>query len=216
MGDVAASGGYYLASAANEILAESNTITGSIGVFGLMFNGESLANDLGVRSVELQRGARPGPDLLRGTTDAERERLQASVDGTYERFLDAVVAGRGTNRMTKDKLRTIAEGHVWTGAQALQHGLVDKEGSFVDALRLARERAGFAADAAVGLAVFSGDDELPGLADLGGMVSVAMGMPRHEAMVLAAKLLFVDPELAAFAASSAGKPMVLAPTIEVR
>jgi protease-4 len=216
MGDVAASGGYYLASAANEILAESNTITGSIGVFGLMFNGESLANDLGVRSVELKRGARPGPDLLRGTTDAERERLQASVDGTYERFLDAVVAGRGTNRMTKDKLRTIAEGHVWTGAQALQHGLVDKEGSLVDALRLARERAGLAADAAVGLAVFSGDDEMPGLADLGGMVSVAMGMPRHEAMALAAKLLFVDPELAAFAASSAGKPMVLAPTVEVR
>ena len=216
MGDVAASGGYYVAAAANEIFAEPNTVTGSIGVFGLMFNGESLANDLGVRSYEIKRGARPGPDLLRGATDEELERLQVSVDHTYERFLDAVVAGRGENRMNKDKLRGIAEGHVWTGAQALEHKLIDREGSIVDALRLARERAGFAADAEIGLAVFTGKNELPGLADLGGMVSVATGLPKAEALAFAAKLLFVDPELAAFAAQSEGKPLVLAPTIEVR
>ncbi len=216
MGDVAASGGYYVAAAANEILAEPNTVTGSIGVFGLMFNGESLANDLGVRTHEIKRGARPGPDLLRGATDEELERLQVSVDNTYERFLDAVVAGRGENRITKDALREVAEGRVWTGAQALQRKLIDREGSIVDALRLARERAGFAADAEIGLAVFTGKNELPGLADLGGMVSVATGLPKAEALAFAAKLLFVDPELAAFAASSEGKPLVLAPSIEVR
>lgn len=216
MGDVAASGGYYVAAAANEILAQENTITGSIGVFGLMFNGERLADDLGINAVEVSRGARPGPNLLRGTTEAERERLQESVDATYERFLDAIITGRGSDRLTKDALREIAEGRVWTGAQAKERALVDAQGGLLDALRVARERAGLAPDAKVALALFSGDDELPGLSELGGVVSVALGLPRPQAMQMAARLLFGDPELASLVVQSEGRPLTLGPSVQVR
>lgn len=216
MGDVAASGGYYVASAAHAIFAEENTITGSIGVFGLLFNAEGLLGDLGVRSVELKRGALPGPDLFRGVTDEERARLQQSVNATYERFLDAVVTGRGAERVTKDKLRELAEGRVWTGAQALQHALVDEQGSIIDALRLARERAGLTATEEIELAIFTGKDDLPGLGALGGVMGAAFGLPRAEAMQQAARLLFGDPALAELAATSNGRTLVLAPSITVR
>lgn len=215
MGDVAASGGYYIAAAAHHILAEENTITGSIGVFGLLFNAEGLISDLGVRSVEQKRGALPGPDLFRGTTDDERARLQQSVDATYERFLDAVVAGRGAEKLTKDELRVIAEGRVWTGAQALERKLVDGEGSIIDALRLARERAGLAANEEITLSVFSGKNDLPLIGALGGAVSTALGLPRTESLKAVANLLFGDPTLAELATSSSGKPLVLAPVMSV-
>lgn len=216
MGDVAASGGYYVASAANAIFAEENTITGSIGVFGLLFNAEGLIGDLGVRSVELKRGALPGPDLFRGVTDEERARLQQSVDATYERFLDAVVAGRGENRVTKDKLRELAEGRVWTGQQALEHALVDEQGSIIDAVRRARDLAGLTATEEIELAIFSGKNDLPGLGALGGVMSAALGLPRAEAMQQAARLLFGDPAMAELATTSNGKALVLAPSISVR
>lgn len=216
MGDVAASGGYYVAAAAHHIIAEENTITGSIGVFGLLFNAEGLISDLGVRSVEQKRGALPGPDLFRGLTDEERARLQQSVDATYERFLDAVISGRGEDKITKDALREIAEGRVWTGAQAIERKLVDSEGSIIDALRLAREKAGLSAKEEVTLAVFSGRRALPLVGALGGVMATALGMPRAESLHAAARLLLGDPELAAFAASSQGLPLVLAPAIEVR
>jgi protease-4 len=216
MGDVAASGGYYVAAAAHHILAGENTITGSIGVFGLLFNAEGLIGDLGVRSVEQQRGALPGPDLFRGTTDEERARLQQSVDATYERFLEAVVRGRGEEKITKEALREVAEGRVWTGAQALDRKLVDGQGSIIDALRLARERAGLGANEEITLAVFSGKNDLPLLGALGGAVSTALGLPRADRLKVAAHLLFGDPAMAELATSSAGKPLVLAPAMSVR
>jgi len=216
LGDVAASGGYYVASAANDIIAEPNTITGSIGVFGLLFNAESLAADLGVRSVEVSRGALPGPDLLRGATDAEKARLQESVDQTYERFLDAIITGRGEERLKKDALREIAEGRVWTGAQALERKLVDQHGSIIDAIRLARERSGLPATEEIELAIFTGKDDLPGLGALGSVVQAATGMPRTAALERAAVMLFGDPAVATLAAQSHGRPLVLAPTIIVR
>ncbi len=216
MGDVAASGGYYVAAAADTIIAEPNTITGSIGVFGLMFNAEGLIGDLGVRSVELQRGARPGPDLFRGMTEIERERLQHSVDNTYERFLSAVVEGRGEARITKDKLREIAEGRVWTGAQAKERALVDEEGSVIDALRLARERAGLTSTDEVALAIYTKDGGIPILGALGGMAAMALGLPSAEHLNRAANLIFGDADMAAVAADANGKPLVLAPAITVR
>jgi protease-4 len=204
-----------VAAAAHHILAEENTITGSIGVFGLLFNAEGLVSDLGVRSVEQKRGALPGPDLFRGTTDEERARLQQSVDATYERFLDAVIAGRGEEKLTKDALRVIAEGRVWTGAQALERKLVDGQGSIIDALRLARERAGLSPDEEITLSVFSGENDLPLLGALGGAVSTALGLPRTESLKAAANLLFGDPAMAELATSSSGKPLVLAPAMSV-
>src|SRR5207237_696819 len=142
MGDVAASGGYYIASAAQTIWAEENTITGSIGVFGLMFNAERLADNWGVRSYALERGALAGPSLLRQLSEPQRAALQGSVNNTYERFLDAVTTGRGAaSGLAKDDLRKIAEGHVWTGAQAKERKLVDHIGGLADALEDAKKRA---------------------------------------------------------------------------
>jgi protease-4 len=220
MGDVAASGGYYVASAAHDVFAEKTTITGSIGVFGLMFNAEKFAADNGVRSVELKRGALPGPTLLRPMTEAERARMQASVDATYERFLDAVVAGRTEKRIKKDELRAIAEGHVWTGAQALERKLVDREGSLIDALKLARERAGIAADDDVALRVITGTEgELPGM---GGVRVVAralatsLGLDEQSAAARAVALLVGDPDAVALAVDGDGRPLALGPGFRVR
>jgi protease-4 len=220
MGDVAASGGYYVASAAHEILADKTTITGSIGVFGLMFNAEKFAADNGVRSVEVKRGALPGPTLLRPMTEAERARMQASVDATYERFLDAVVAGRTEQRIKKDDLRVIAEGRVWTGAQALERKLVDREGSLVDALKLARERAGIAEGDPVDVRVITGTEgELPGM---GGVrvvaraLSTSLGLDDKAAAARAIALLVGDPDAVALAVDSEGRPLALGPGFAIR
>lgn len=220
MGDVAASGGYYVASAAHDIYAEDDTITGSIGVFGLLFSAGQLASDLGVKSYELSRGARPGPDLFRGPNDDEKARLQESVNQTYERFLDAVVTGRteraqdGTThaRISKDELREIAEGRVWTGAQALERKLVDRKGSILDAIKLARDRAGVSVDEPIELSVMTGrEGELPSLGALGGLMSSVLGVSKTEGLTSAMRLLLGDPALAAFAVDNEARPLVLAP-----
>jgi protease-4 len=220
MGDVAASGGYYVACAAHDIVAEPNTITGSIGVFGLLFNAERFAAEQGVRAYELQRGARPGPTLLRPATAAERARLQTSIDATYERFLDAIVAGRGADRPGKEALRAVAEGRVWTGTEALTHKLVDRMGSVVDALKLARERAGLGADEDVAVQVFTGDsDGLPGLGGVRAVaraVGVAAGLDERQALSRAVTLLVGDPDAVALAVDSEGRPLALGPGFVVR
>ncbi|MDP2339748.1 MAG: signal peptide peptidase SppA [Deltaproteobacteria bacterium] len=217
MGDVAASGGYYVASAAHEIFAEDDTVTGSIGVFGLLFSAGRLADDLGIKSYEQSRGSRPGPDLFRGPTDAERARMQESVDKTYEQFLDAIIAGRGDARLSKDELRLIAEGRVWTGAEAHQRKLVDHKGSVVDALKMAREKAGLPADEPIELAVMTGQEgELPSLGALGGMMSQVLGVSKHDGLSAAVRLLLGDPEMAAFVVDNEGKPLLLGPSIQLR
>jgi protease-4 len=220
MGDVAASGGYYVASAAHDIFVEPNTITGSIGVFGLLFNAERFAADHGIRAYEVQRGARPGPTLFRPTTEAERARLQSSVDATYERFLDAVVAGRGAERLARDDLRNLAEGRVWTGAQALERKLVDATGSVVDAIKLARERAGIDPDDVVAVAVITGSDgDLPGLGGVRAVArasAAAFGLDERAALSRAVKLLVGDPEAVALAVDSEGRPLALGPGFVIR
>jgi protease-4 len=220
MGDVAASGGYYVASAAHEIFADKTTITGSIGVFGLLFNAEKFAADNGVRSVEVKRGALPGPTLLRPMTEAERARMQASVDATYDRFLDAVVAGRTDKRIKKDDLRTIAEGRVWTGAQALERKLVDRHGSLVDAIKLARERAGIGEADVVAVRVITGTEgEFGGF---GGVRAVArvlastLGLNEQSAAAKAVALIVGDPDAVALAVDSEGRPLALGPGYVLR
>ncbi len=216
MGDVAASGGYYIAAAAHEILAEDDTITGSIGVFALLFSAGQLASDLGVRSFELQRGARPGPDLFRGPTADERARMQEHVDQTYEQFLDAIVAGRGS-RIAKEDLRAIAGGRVWTGKEAIERKLVDRSGSVVDAIKLARERAGLSEDEPLELSVMTGrEGELPGLGALGSVMSSVLGISKTEGLSAAMRLLLGDPEMAAFVVDTQGRPLALGPRVDIR
>jgi protease-4 len=136
MGDVAASGGYYIAAKANLIMADPSTITGSIGVFGLHFNYEDLARkvQLGTDGVKTARYA----DLLaehRAATPEELAIIQASVDGVYEDFLRIVADGRGLKR---DGVHEIAQGRVWLGEDARGLGLVDKLGGLRDAIKEAK------------------------------------------------------------------------------
>jgi protease-4 len=209
MGDVAASGGYYVASAADTILAEPNTITGSIGVFGLLFNVERLADDWGVRTYPFERGALPGPSVFRPLNDAERAALQRGVDATYERFIASVIAGRGkASGLTEEKLREVAEGHVWTGDQAKEKKLVDAIGGVLDALELARERAGLKEDEEVALDVVTGAPD--GLGKLVGLARV-LAPSGSEGVVRAARLLLGDPAALTFVLDHEGQPMAVAP-----
>jgi protease-4 len=149
MGDVAASGGYYVAAGADEIFAEPGTITGSIGVFVGHFDAAELLGKLGLSLVTVKRGE--SADLFspaRGLTDAERKTLQAWVDSFYDDFVSRVAEARGLSRAEVDR---VAQGRVWTGAQAVERKLVDRLGTFEDALAEAKRRAGLAPDAEVDL-----------------------------------------------------------------
>jgi len=152
MGDVAASGGYYVAAGADAIFAEPATITGSIGVFIGHFDAEGLLGKLGLNLETVKRGA--SADLFtpnRALSEAERKTLQTWVDGFYEEFLLRVAEARGLSR---DQVDRIARGRVWTGYQALEHRLIDRLGGLTDALAEAKRRAGLDPDEEVEL-----DDE---------------------------------------------------------
>ena len=144
MGDVAASGGYYVAVAADEIYAEPSTVTGSIGVFVGKFDLEELYRDLGVKLVTNKRGK--SADLFstaRALTDEERRTLQGWVEAFYDQFVDRVAEGR---HLPRERVDELGRGRVWTGHQALERGLVDKMGGLREAIEAAKARAGLAPD----------------------------------------------------------------------
>ncbi|MCC7108172.1 MAG: signal peptide peptidase SppA [Deltaproteobacteria bacterium] len=211
MGDVAASGGYYVAAAAHRIFAEENTITGSIGVFGLMFNIEGLTEELGVRTFPMERGANPGPSLFRPLSDSQRHAIEGSIDATYDRFLEAILAGRGERSgLDKEALRKVAEGRVWTGAQALDQKLVDEKGGILAALAAARDQAGLDPDEPVVVDVLTraGDPVLDAMG-LGASLFGARAAASSWANI--ARLLVGDPEQVAFALEHEGRPLALLP-----
>jgi protease-4 len=139
MGDVAASGGYYIAAPATAIFAEPTTITGSIGVFGMIpYTGKMLENKLG---LTFDRAATNKHSVLttnRRLTPEELLITQKEVDAIYLQFLSRVAEGRG---MTTDQVNVIARGRVWTGSDALKLGLVDKIGGLTDAISYAAKTA---------------------------------------------------------------------------
>ena len=139
MGYLAASGGYWISTYSDRIFAEPNTITGSIGVFGLLPNVKTLANEHGITwdSVQTSKIANP-LTLTRPKTPAELTRIQAKVDDIYNQFLDKVADSR---RMKRDQVNEIAQGRVWSGRQALKLGLVDELGGLQDAVRCAARLA---------------------------------------------------------------------------
>jgi protease IV len=137
MGNVAASGGYYVSAAANHIIARRNTITGSIGVLSIRPVAENLYEKLGVNPVILKRGARAGLlDLSRRPTPDELQVLEGQIGFIYREFKDRVSRGRS---MEASELEDIAAGRVWTGAEARELGLADEIGGFREALGKARE-----------------------------------------------------------------------------
>ncbi len=140
MGDVAASGGYFVSLAADVIVASPGTLTGSIGVFA----GKQVVREL-LEKVGVGFGAvAEGEHALmmsprRPFTAGEREKLEEFLDRVYADFVDKVAASR---RLTREQVHELARGRVWTGADARAHGLVDELGGLADALRLAWSRAG--------------------------------------------------------------------------
>jgi protease-4 len=138
MGDVAASGGYYIAAPADQIIASANTITGSIGVFASIPTFSRTLNKIGVNVDGIGTTPLSGADRLDRPLSADAARLlQMTVDHTYEEFLARVAKGRSKTREAVD---AIAQGRVWAGADAKQQGLVDRLGTFDDAVKEAAAR----------------------------------------------------------------------------
>ena len=147
LSDVAASGGYYVASAADAIVSQPQTLTGSIGVFVIRPVLAGLFEKLGVTVEPLTRGARA--DLLLSTVPLSAETravLRQDVEHTYQRFVARVAEGRGLASAAVDQ---VGRGRVWTGAQAKEVGLVDRLGGVPEAVLAAKEKVGLAADADV-------------------------------------------------------------------
>ena len=136
MGEVAASGGYYISAPADTIVAQPNTITGSIGIFGILFNVQELVNDkLGVTTDVVSTGELSDfGNMGRPLTEVERTIIQSSVEDGYETFISRVAEGRG---MHPDSVRKVASGRVWTGTQAKARGLVDVLGGLDTAIGIA-------------------------------------------------------------------------------
>ncbi|GGL34932.1 signal peptide peptidase SppA [Planomonospora parontospora] len=147
MGDVAASGGYFVAMAADVIMAQPGTLTGSIGVFGGKPVIGELLGKIGVTSETVREGANAAMfSPSHGFSDAQWDRVNAWLDRIYDDFVGKVAEGRG---LTRERAHELARGRVWTGADAHASGLVDELGGLEDALALARKKAGLAADAPV-------------------------------------------------------------------
>lgn len=140
MGDVAASGGYYIAAPATKIFAQETTITGSIGVFGVIpYTGAMLENKLGITFDKVNTNEHAGFSLNQKLSPSEFKIIQNEVDFIYSEFLNRVSEGRG---MTIEQVNAVARGRVWTGVDALRVGLVDTLGGIQDAIAYAAKEAG--------------------------------------------------------------------------
>ena len=151
MGNVAASGGYYIAMAAGTIVAHPSTLTGSIGVFGGKLNLKGLYNKAGLTKEIITHGQNATLySDYGGFTPTERERVEKMMKTVYENFVNKAATGRSKSF---DEIDEIAQGRVWTGKQAQELGLVDELGGLEDALSIAKKQAGFAEDDKVNLIV---------------------------------------------------------------
>jgi protease-4 len=147
MGEVAASGGYYVASAANEIWASPSTITGSIGIFYGKVDIEPLVKHFGVNVETEKRGSHAGADsMFRPFTDADRALLVEKLRVWYRQFLERVAEGR---KLPIERVDALARGRVYSGDSAHALGLIDSLGGFGSALARARELGGLPVDAEV-------------------------------------------------------------------
>jgi protease-4 len=200
MSDVAASGGYYIAAGADQIIASPNTITGSIGVFaGIPTFSRSLAK-LGINVDGIGTTALSGSTQLDRPMSADAGRLiQITVDHAYEEFLARVAKGRGK---TREAIDAIAQGRVWVGGDARQQGLVDRLGNYDDAVTEAATRAGLKA----GYGVRRIEPELSWAQQLlfqlrstGDSMLQRIGLARSGAAQLVQRLKPLDLELARWA-----------------
>jgi protease-4 len=152
MGDVAGSGGYYIAAPADKIVAEPATLTGSIGVLAGKLVIAGLLHKLGITDDSAQRGANAAEfSVFEDFSPAARQRLEASLDEVYRGFKQRVAAGR---HLSEEQVEAAAKGRVWTGEEARGNGLVDELGGYDVAIRLAKEAAKIPPDKPFTLTVF--------------------------------------------------------------
>ncbi len=145
MADVAASGGYYIAMACDTIIAQPNTITGSIGIFGMWFNfGQLLENKFGITHDVVKTGDHSDLyTVTRNLTDFERSAIQKGVNKGYQTFISKAAMGRG---VTSEAINEVGSGRIWSGTQALDNGLIDVIGNYNDAVDLAVAMSGIEGD----------------------------------------------------------------------
>ena len=142
MGSTAASGGYYIAAIADEILANPGTLTGSIGVIMQFTKLKGLYEKIGLEQQVVKSGKfKDTGSPVRDMTDEERELLQATLDDVHDQFIDAVFEGR-QEHLTREEIVALADGRIFSGQQALEHKLVDQLGNLPDAIDRAGELGG--------------------------------------------------------------------------
>ncbi|MGH9559720.1 MAG: signal peptide peptidase SppA, partial [Bryobacteraceae bacterium] len=152
MSDVAASGGYFIAMTGDNIVAYQNTETGSIGVFYGKADVQDLLKKAGITETTLKRGQFSDIEsMTRPLTDAERAKLHDEIEVFYRQFVERVAAGR---KRPYDQIEPLAQGRVWTGAQARQNGLIDDVGGLDRAIEMIKAKAGIPASQKVTLVMF--------------------------------------------------------------
>jgi protease-4 len=173
MGDLAASGGYYIAMGADMIIAEPTTITGSIGVFAGKYNLSGLFEKIGLTSERIKRGAMADMFAMdKSLGEGGRAKLSEFVDEFYATFLRKAAQGRQTKA---ELVHQVAQGRVWTGRQAQQIGLVDQLGTLRTAISIAKEKAGL-----------EGEVKLRILPKQASFIDELLGSGHHEASLLGA------------------------------
>lgn len=176
MGEMAASGGYYIACAGDHIVAHPDTLTGSIGVITQFINAQDLLEEIGVDVVVVVSGPRKDTgSLFREMTEEEQETWQGIVDEIYESFVELVAEARG---IPVDEVRELADGRVYTGRQALALGLVDEVGTLDDAIAKAAELGGI-----------SGEPRVVELEGVPSFVDMFYGLESRSAMPTAEEVL---------------------------
>ncbi|HJP19248.1 MAG TPA: signal peptide peptidase SppA [Nitrospinota bacterium] len=140
MGNLAASGGYYIACASDKIIANPGTLTGSIGVIMTFSNIEELMKKIGLKTEVIKSGEfKDIGSPMREFTEKEKKLLQGVIDDVYDQFVNAVAVGRNIG---VEKVKELSDGRIFTGRQAFEMGLVDKLGSFEEAIKLTAELVG--------------------------------------------------------------------------
>lgn len=211
MSDVAASGGYYIAMPAHQIVAEPATLTGSIGVVMIKFAIGGTLDKLGI-SMEAVTSGRYA-DLyspVRPFTPDERAKIQEHMQATYEAFVEKAAAGRQT---TPERIDAVAQGRVWTGRQAKDLGLIDELGGLQHALSLAKARAGIERDSEVELVIYPQRKsfyelvQAPFGAEAGGVLRMFLGLREGKA---------VETLTAPLRIFRRGEPLAIMPNVFVR